>query len=379
MAFRWSLDKDIMMSKTGFAFHEHCMWHDTGPCSVFDAPGGFVQPGIAAENPETKRRFKNLLEVSGLYSELIHLTGELASYEDLNRFHTQNYLQSLQIKSAQQFGEAGVCAPFRQDAYLIAKRSTGLAIATIEEVLVGTVNNAYCLTRPPGHHAQSHQGNGFCLLGNIPVAIKAAQAKGLVKKVAVIDWDVHHGNGTQEAFYSDSDVLTVSIHHDNNYPTNSGATNERGIDDGFGFNLNIPLPAGSGIGAYKAAIEQLVEPAIRQFKPELIVIACGFDASAMDPLGCMMLNAETFGWMTKRTLKLANEICEGKYAMVHEGGYSEGYVPFCGHAVIEALSGSDIHVSDPMGTEIASWGQQSLQPHQQSVLSKIAPLLDDIY
>lgn len=367
------------MNKTGFAFHEHCMWHDAGPCTVFDAPGGFIQPGLAAENPETKRRFKNLLEVSGLHEELIPITGKLATHEDLSRFHTQTYLQELEAKSDQQFGDAGVCAPFRQDAFYIAKRSTGLAIATIEKVLRSDVDNAYCLTRPPGHHAQSHQGNGFCLLGNIPIAIKAAQAKGLVKRVAVIDWDVHHGNGTQEAFYSSPNVLTMSIHHENNYPVNSGAIAERGDGEGFGYNLNIPLPAGSGIGAYQATIEQIIEPAIRRFKPELIVIACGFDASAMDPLGCMILNAETYGWMTKRIMKLADSVCDGKLAMIHEGGYSEGYVPFCGHTVIEALSGSQIHVPDPLGTDIANWGQQSLQPHQQVLLSEIVPLLSDIH
>lgn len=366
------------MNKTGFAFHEQCMWHDTGPCSVFDAPGGFIQPGTAAENPETKRRFKNLLDVSGLYATLIPITGDLATHEDLQRFHTHEYIQRLAMISDKQFGDAGACAPFRQDAFHIAKLSAGLAIATVESVLKGEVNNAYCLTRPPGHHAESHQGNGFCLLGNIPIAIKAAQAKGLVKRVVVVDWDVHHGNGTQEAFYQDEDVLTISIHHDNNYPINSGSIHERGEGRGFGYNLNVPLPAGSGIGAYQATMMQIVEPAVDRFQPELIVVACGFDASAMDPLGCMMLNAETYGWMTKRLMVLADKYCGGKMAMIHEGGYSEGYVPFCGHAVVEALSNSPLHVPDPLGSDIANWGQQSLQPHQQALLSEIAPLLNAI-
>ncbi|QUJ69867.1 class II histone deacetylase (plasmid) [Photobacterium sp. GJ3] len=367
------------MNKTGFAFHEHCLWHDTGPCSVFDAPGGFIQPGTAAENPETKRRFKNLLDVSGLSELLTPIKGALAEHDDLRRFHTPDYLQRLATQSDQQFGEAGLCAPFRQDAFHIARLSAGHTIATLESVLKGEVDNAYCLTRPPGHHAESHQGNGFCLLGNIPIAIKAAQAKGLVNRVVVVDWDVHHGNGTQEAFYDNADVLTISIHHDNNYPIDSGAVHERGDGPGFGYNLNVPLPAGSGIGAYKATIEQIVEPAIKRFQPELIVIACGFDASAMDPLGCMILNAETYHWMTKRMMQCAADTCGGKLAMIHEGGYSEGYVPFCGHAVIEALSNAAIHVPDPLGADIARWGQQSLQPHQQALLSEISLLLNDIH
>ncbi|GAA3539752.1 class II histone deacetylase [Zobellella aerophila] len=366
------------MKRTGFAFHEHCMWHDAGPCSVFDQPGGFIQPGAAAEHPETKRRLRNLLEVSGLHEQLVPVKGAPATRDDLLRFHTERYINAFEAMSERGFGNAGQYAPFRQDAFPIACQSAGLAMATVEAVLRGELDNGYCLSRPPGHHAEADRGMGFCLLGNIPIAIKAAQAKGLVRKVAVIDWDVHHGNGTQQAFYSDAEVLTISLHHDNNYPLDSGGIEERGEGSGWGNNLNIPLPAGSGIGCYLAAMDQLVIPALERFQPELILVACGYDASAMDPLGCMLLNADSFGSLTARVMAAAERLCGGRLVMVHEGGYSEGYVPFCGHRVIETLSGSEIRVPDPAGADIARWGQQSLQPHQAVLLESLRPYLADI-
>ena len=242
----------------------------------------------------------------------------------------------------------------------------------------GQVDNAYCLGRPPGHHAQAHQGNGFCLLGNIPIAIMAAQAKRQNMTVAVIDWDVHHGNGTQEAFYSRDDVLTISIHHDNNFPLNSGSIDDIGEGAGKGYNINIPLPSGSGIGAYLGTIDQLVIPAIEKFKPDLIVVACGFDAAALDPLGPMTLNSDCYRKMTKKLMRLANEVTKGRIVFIHEGGYSESYVPFCGLAVIEELSQQSSPVVDPLNEEISLWGQQDLQSHQQSVIDSVKHLLTHI-
>ncbi|MBD3896713.1 class II histone deacetylase [Halomonas sp. ML-15] len=366
------------MHRTGFAFHEHCMWHDTGPCSVFDAPGEFVQPAPAVEHPESKRRLRNLLEMSGLIDELVPLKGEPASEEDLLRFHTAPYLDRLAEMSERGFGDAGESAPIRKDSYTIARRSTGQAMIAMEAVLSGQCDNAYALCRPPGHHAERDRGRGFCLLGNIPVAIMAMMARHSLSRVAVIDWDVHHGNGTQQAFWDRDDVLAISLHHDNNYPLDSGHSSERGSGQGFGYTLNLPLPAGSGIGAYLTAIDEVVVPALDRYRPELIVVACGFDASAMDPLGCMMLNSSTYAEMTRQLLDAAHRLCSGRLVMVHEGGYSAGYVPFCGHAVIQTLAKSQTEAQDPLNDEIARWGQQSLQDHQRPWIDQAAALLADI-
>lgn len=363
-----------MDTKTGFLYHELCMWHDVGNRCLFDNAGLYYQPKTPFENPETKRRMKNLLEVSGVLSGLQNITAAPAKEEDLLRFHQLQYIERLKHESDIGAGEAGEGSPFSKGAFEIAKQSAGMAINAISSVMNGHVKNAYCLGRPPGHHAQAHQGNGFCLLGNIPIAIMAAQVERPNLRVVVIDWDVHHGNGTEEAFYDRNDVLTISIHHDNNFPINSGSIKDTGKGKGEGYNINIPLPAGSGIGAYLGTLEQLIIPEIELFKPDIIIVACGFDAAALDPLGPMLLNSSCYRLMTRKLMQTADQICSGRLVYIHEGGYSESYVPFCGLAVIEELSSQSSAVKDPLDEEIALWGQQEMQPHQQALINDIKKL-----
>ncbi|WP_151702271.1 class II histone deacetylase [Nitrincola alkalilacustris] len=355
-------------SGTGFFWHERCFWHDQGAIGVFSEPGWFMQPQPASESPESKRRLKNLLEISGLIDELEVRKPAPASREDLLTFHTPQYLDRLEAGDQLGRGNAGEAAPFTRGSLAAAQQSAGLAVAAVEAVLRGELRNAYALCRPPGHHAEADRGRGFCLLGNIPIAVNRARQLGLLERVAILDWDVHHGNGQQDAFYTDPQVLTISIHQAANYPLESGGFEEQGDGAGLGCNLNLPMPPGSGIGAYDYAMEKLILPAIEAFAPELIIVACGYDACAKDPLGKMMLNSEAFGRMTQQVQAVADRCCQGRLVMTHEGGYSEGYVPFCGHAVIAALADSDIQATDPQNEEIAAWGYQSLQPHQQALI-----------
>ncbi|MGO2009496.1 class II histone deacetylase [Vreelandella alkaliphila] len=356
------------MSKTGFYWHERCFWHDQGAIGVFSAPGEFLQPQPASESPESKRRLKNILEVSGLIDELRVVKPPVVAQQDLLRFHTPRYLQMLADADASGGGNGGDCAPFTPGSWAAARHSAGLAVAAVEDVALGHVDNAYALCRPPGHHAEADQGRGFCLLGNIPVAVMRARALGQVKRVAILDWDVHHGNSQQSAFYAEPEVFTVSVHQAANYPLDSGSFDEQGEGEGLGANLNLPLPPGCGLGAYRYAMESLVLPALEAFNPDLIVVACGYDACAKDPLGKMLLNSAAFAEMTAQLKALATRCCQGKLVFVHEGGYSEGYVPLCGHSVIQTLAGSTISVPDPQNDEIAAWGYQALQPHQQALI-----------
>ena len=243
----------------------------------------------------------------------------------------------------------GLRAPIGPGSFEIATLSAGLVKAALFSVLEGTQETAYALARPPGHHCLPDWQNGFCLLANIAIAVEAALATGKTERIAVLDWDVHHGNGTEAIFYERSDVLTVSIHQDRNYPLDTGQFADQGHGTGEGFNLNIPLPPGTGHDGYLMAMERLALPAIRAFKPDAIMVACGFDAGAFDPLGRMMASSETFRLMTRATQALARDVCGGRLAMAHEGGYSEVHVPFCGHAVLEEMSGSSIRAADPFG------------------------------
>ena len=236
----------------------------------------------------------------------------------------------------------------------IAALSAGLARAALFAVLEGRAANAYALSRPPGHHCLPDWPNGFCLLNNIAVAIRAAQAAGLARRVAVVDWDVHHGNGTEAIFLSDPEVLTISLHQERNYPLDTGGAEVRGTGKGLGFNINVPLPPGTGHANYLEAMERIVLPALTRFRPEAIVVACGYDASAMDPLGRMVATAETFRLMTRQMMQAAGDLCGGRLVLVHEGGYSEMHVPFCGHAVIEELAGTAIRAPDPLAATLVA-------------------------
>ena len=330
---------------TGFFWDERCFWHAGGNYAFTMPIGGLVQPlaaGGLPENPETKRRLKNLMDVSGLTKQLDVRSAPEATYEALARVHPTSYLDEFKKMSDAGGGELGRRTPFAQGGYEIAALSAGLAIDAVDAVASGALDNAYSLSRPPGHHCLPDFPNGFCLLANIPLAIGRARARGLAQRIAVLDWDVHHGNGTEAIHADDADTLTVSIHQEANYPLDTGQ-----FETDARANLNIPLPPGSGHETYLEAMERLALPAIRAHRPDAIVVACGLDAALIDPLGRMMATAATFAAMTDQVMELARDICGGRVAMAHEGGYSEAYVPFCGHAVIARMAGSERAAPDP--------------------------------
>lgn len=335
---------------TAFFWDERCFWHGGGNYAFTLPFGGLVQPlaaGGLPESPETKRRLKNLIEVTGLIGDLDPRGAPSATWEDLAWVHPEAFLNEFKAMSDAGGGELGLRTPFAQGGFELAALSAGLAKGALYSVLKGEADNAYALSRPPGHHCLPEFPNGFCLLANIAIAIEAALADGLTRRVAVLDWDVHHGNGTEAIFYDRADVLTVSIHQEHNYPLDSGDAADQGGGDGEGANVNLPLPPGAGHNAYIEVMERVALPAIRQFDPDVIIVACGYDAAAIDPLSRMLATAQTFRDMTAMTRDLANDICQGRLVLVHEGGYSEVYVPFCGHAVLEELSGSSITALDP--------------------------------
>ncbi|MEX0281748.1 MAG: class II histone deacetylase, partial [Arenibacterium sp.] len=185
-------------------------------------------------------------------------------------------------------------------------------------------------------------------------AVEAARHKHGALKVAVLDWDVHHGNGTEGIYYERDDTLTISLHQERNYPIDTGDVADRGAGAGTGLNINVPLPAGTGHIGYLAAMDRIVLPALERFRPDLIVVACGFDGSALDPLAQMLMTPETFRALTERVMSAADSLCGGRLVLVHEGGYSEIYVPFCGHATIATLAGSTIDAPDPLAVNIAA-------------------------
>jgi len=366
------MSKGIM---TGFVWHELYMWHDTGNYAGAMPYGNPVQPGTHVENPETKRRFRNLLEVAGVYQQLYHIPPREATEEELLRFHTPEHLARLNKLSDGHGGDAGVFTPLGRGSYEIARLSAGGVMAALEAIFAGQVKNAYALVRPPGHHALADQGMGFCLLGNAVVTAKHALAVLGLERIAIVDWDVHHGNGTQAGFYDDPRVLTISIHQDNCFPPDSGRVHENGEGAGEGYNINIPLPPGSGVGAYEATFDRVVIPALQTYRPQLIMVASGFDAGDFDPLGRMQMHSGGYRALTRKLITAADTLCQGRLLMCHEGGYNPETVPFFGLAVIEELSGIHSGVEDPFLAMMVGQAGQQLQPHQDQAIGAAEALL----
>jgi acetoin utilization deacetylase AcuC-like enzyme len=359
---------------TGLVFHERYLWHDTGQGWIIPNDGVVLQPYEHPENPETKRRMLNLWRASGALDHLTPIKPRPACVDEVLRVHTRDYHDRIVQTSAAGGGDAGGLTPFGLGSYEIAMLSAGGCIAAVDAVLDGVVDNVYALVRPPGHHAIPDSGLGFCIFNNASIAVKHLREARGVARVAVIDWDVHHGNGQQAVFYDDPSVLTISIHQDLCFPPDSGYITDRGSGAGEGFNINLPLPPGSGHGAYLAAYERVVVEALHRFRPDFIVAPSGFDGGMFDPLGRMMAWSETFREMTRMLRGAADELCGGRLVLTHEGGYSQAYVPFIGLAVIEELSGVRTGVDDPYRFICEHGGQQALQPHQNMVIAQAAEL-----
>ena len=356
------------MRNTGFYLSESCFWHTTGEAALTAPIGGWVQPMAAgghAESPESKRRMRNLMDMSGLMKALDVCDAAPATAVEKARIHTADYLAEFKALSDGRGGMLGVSAPFGRGSFEIACQSAGLARDAVLGVLSGRHDTAYALTRPPGHHCLPDQGMGFCLLSNIGIAIAAARAAGAAKRFFVLDWDVHHGNGTQAIFEDDPDVHTLSIHQANLFPTGYSGLEDRGVGDGAGANTNLPLPSGCGHDAYLYAIERVVLPLIQSFRPDIIIIANGLDASHVDPLGRMSCLSSTYAQMTSMIMAAADEHCGGRVVAIHEGGYSEAYVPFCGHRVVEALAGIESDLVDPFLPKFVEQQPDAAQVAQQ--------------
>ncbi len=359
-----------MTRRTGYVWDEKYAWHDTGTHA-----GGHVQPYHNFESPESKARMASLVEVSGLINSLVRVPARQVTEEDLARVHTTGHIARIREQSESTGGDAGDgLSPFGRGAVEIAKLAAGGTLAAAEAVLDGTVDNAYALVRPPGHHAEPDQGRGYCLFANVPVAIEALRAVGRVQRVAIFDYDVHHGNGAQKIYWNDPNTLTISVHQDRLFPVDSGLVGEQGEGAGAGTNINVPLPGGAGDGAYWSVVDEVAAPAIRAFRPDLIMVSSGFDPSAFDPLGRMTVTSGGFKGIAERLLAIADEVCGGKIVFSHEGGYSPVHVPFCGVAVLEALSGVETGVEDPVNLSVGASPAHELTSWQSDIIEQSAQL-----
>src|SRR5947207_5758299 len=339
--------------RTGLIFDERYLDHHTGvQTTVFMRHGSFqLGPEPHPSSVYITQRIKQFLDGSGLTAQMEHVTARAATEEELAVYHTHEFIEGVRKHveggpSKGGWGEIESDTPLSQGSVDAAIFAAGGAMNAVQAVMSGQVQNAYALLRPPGHHALSNRAMGFCIFNNAVIAAHNARNVYGLERIMIVDWDVHHGNGTQDAFYADPGVLFVSLHQQNWYPKISGELEEIGTGAGAGFTVNIPLPAGTGDRGYRAAFEQLVVPIGLRYRPQLVIISAGQDANWLDPLAEMMVTQSGFRRMSQLVLGLAEEACEGRLGMLQEGGYRGAYVPYCTFAAVEPLLGLDSGIID---------------------------------
>ena len=298
---------------------------------------------ITGEHPEHFSRYHALtgmFETSGLSSRLKNLESRTATLKELAAVHGDQYLTLAQREIESGFdqlstGDTAVCP----DSWMVASHAAGSVCAVVDELYSEDskrAKRAFCAVRPPGHHATPDRGMGFCIFNNVAVGARYAQQKYGVGKVVILDWDVHHGNGTQDVFYEDETVLFCSIHQSPWYP-GTGMIEELGSGKGRGFTLNAPLPAGSDMDCIGDKIDVSFLTAMRKFKPELVMISAGFDSRLGDPLGKFRLLDDDYKILTGWLRKIADEFADGRLISVLEGGYSLEGLAAGVQAHVEAL------------------------------------------
>ncbi len=357
------------VTAAGFLSHELYYWHDTGRWAGIFAPGPSMQPAAHVESEDSKRRIEGLLAVSGALDGLAPIEPRPATDGELHAVHTPAYVEHIETLCAAGGVMAGVATPVGFHSARAARLAAGGAIAAVEAALGDGPRRSYCLVRPPGHHAERDAAMGYCVFNSVAVAAHAAKGLG-GGRVAVVDWDVHHGNGTQQAFWDDPDVLYISIHQDGLFPLDAGKIEETGGPSARGATINIPMPPGSGHGAYLHAFDQIVVPALQAFAPDIILVSAGQDGGFYDPMARQMCVAETFRQLTRRIMAVADEHCDGRLVMVHEGGYSDFHTPFLTAAIICEL-GELPPIEDPSALWTLHIPGQELQPHQAERIAAV--------
>ena len=294
--------------KTGFVYDDIYLRHQTGPGHP--------------EKPQRLAAIVQRLKEGGLLPELVTLKPSPASQEWLTTVHTPEYVERVR-KSCDQGAQYmdSSDTPISAESYEVAVAAVGGVLSAIDAVMEGKARNAFCAVRPPGHHALKDRAMGFCLFNNVAIGARYIQKKHGLKKVLIVDWDVHHGNGTQEAFYDDPTVLYFGVHQYPFYP-GTGSAEERGRGKGLNYNVNVPLRAGSGDKDFEKAFREKLMPAALDFHPDFVLISAGFDAHEDDPLGGMKVTARGYGQLTRIVKGLAETFCKGRLVSVLEGGYS---------------------------------------------------------
>ena len=329
--------------KVGYVYDPIYLKHDTGQ---------------HVENAGRLEAIISHLEETGLKQQLTLIEPRAATIEEISLVHHDQYISHIQDVAQRGGGWLDADTVMSPDSYEVALYAAGGVIRAAEAVMDGEVGSAFTLVRPPGHHATSRQAMGFCLLNNIAIAAEYALARYKLERILIIDFDVHHGNATHETFYDNPQVLYISTHQHPFYP-GTGSAEETGSGAAKGATINIPLPAGCGDSEYLQVFEQIIVPAARRFKPQLILVSAGYDTHWADGLALMEVSAAGFGQMVRIIKGLADELCGGHLVFSLEGGYHLTALAASVKATFDVLLGNT-SIDDPLGQSPRSFGAPSI-------------------
>jgi acetoin utilization deacetylase AcuC-like enzyme len=311
--------------KTGLVIDERYTAHDTG-----------------ARHPERPERIRTLLDMLGSRPArgLVRIDPRAATPEEIALNHDAAHIARVAATEGRTRFAFDPDTPTSPRSYETALLAAGGLVTLVEAIMEGVVGNGFALVRPPGHHAEYDRAMGFCLFNNVAVAARVLRQRYGLERVLIMDWDLHHGNGTQHSFYDDPSVLYMSTHQYPYYP-GTGAADEIGSGAGGSFTVNIPLMAGSGDSEFVEVFTHVVEPIARQFRPQFVLVSAGFDCHRRDPLGGLMATEEGIAFMTRVLMRCAEEYSEGRLAAVLEGGYDLEAVSRSTSRVLDGLTGAE--------------------------------------
>ncbi len=351
--------------RTTLTWSERFGTHDMGDWAIYVPPVGLVEPDTHVDNPRRTARFRRLIVKTGLEERLDVVAPRRG---DRRRARGRTQPRARGRDGARGRGRLGRRRRrlHADERRVLRPRAVerGLGPDRVERVLDGRADRAWAIGRRSGHHASRDTGYGFCIFNNVAVAAAAAQRAGGVKRIAIVDIDAHHGNGTEAIFYDDPSVLTISLHEDRMFPLETGGADARGGPGAEGANLNVPLWPGTGDAGYLYAIDEIVVPALDAFAPDLLLVCAGVDGSMYDPLSTWGLTAGGFADVARRLVAVAERHCGGRAVFEQEGGYSPVYAPFCWLKLLEVLADAPLS-EDPFGPFLAGAGFTFLADHQR--------------